>query len=200
MLLKHLKNATDSQRIVFLAVLVLIGTIAVYNWIVAPHRNYLLAAQRYESTMSALEKKNKTISNNLIIKKKELNKLQEQFNDNLKMFFGPLEARDFFSGIKAVTEKAGCAMNSLTFSSVNSTSGKNKPKTDNYIIERGVQLGIMGGYGNIETLMNQLQNGSKYVRIDSVRISSDKENPGYLKCDTNVTIYEIQRKDNRRHD
>ena len=48
--------------------------------------------------------------------------------------------------------------------------------------------------------MNQLQNGSKYVRIDSVRISSDKENPGYLKCDTNITIYEIQRKDNRPHD
>jgi len=200
MLLKHLKNTTDSQRIVFLAVLVLIGTIAVYNWIVAPHRNYLLAAQRYESAMSDLEKKKGIINNNLKIQKNELGKLQEQFNDNLKMFFDPLEARDFFSGIKAVTEKAGCVMYSLTFSSANSTSGKSKLKTDNYIIERGAHLSIMGGYGNIEALMNQLQNGSKYVRIDSVRISSDKENPGYLKCDTNITIYEIQRKDNRRHD
>ena len=200
MLLKHLKNTTDSQRIVFLSVLVLIGTIAVYNWVVAPHRNYLLAAQRYESAMSDLEKKYGIINNNLKIQKNELGKLQEQFNDNLKMFFDPLEARDFFSGIKAVTEKAGCVMYSLTFSSVNSTSGKNKLKTDNYVIERGAHLSIMGGYGNIEALMNQLQNGSKYVRIDSVRISSDKENPGYLKCDTNITIYEIQRKDNRRHD
>ena len=200
MLLKHLKNTTDSQRIVFLAVLVLIGTIAVYNWIVAPHRNYLLAAQRYESAMSDLEKKKGIINNNLKIQKNELGKLQEQFNDNLKMFFDPLEARDFFSGIKAVTEKAGCVMYSLTFSSANSTSGKSKLKTDNYIIERGANLSIMGGYGNIEALMNQLQNGSKYVRIDSVRISSDKENPGYLKCDTNITIYEIQRKDNRPHD
>ena len=200
MLLKHLKNTTDSQRIVFLAVLVLIGTIAVYNWIVAPHRNYLLAAQRYESAMSDLEKKKGIINNNLKIQKNELGKLQEQFNDNLKMFFDPLEARDFFSGIKAVTEKAGCVMYSLTFSSANSTSGKSKLKTDNYIIERGAHLSIMGGYGNIEALMNQLQNGSKYVRIDSVRISSDKENPGYLKCDTNITIYEIQRKDNRPHD
>jgi len=200
MLLKHLKNTTDSQRIVFLAVLVLIGTIAVYNWIVAPHRNYLLAAQRYESAMSDLEKKKGIINNNLKIQKNELGKLQEQFNDNLKMFFDPEEARDFFSGIKAVTEKAGCVMYSLTFSSANSTSGKSKLKTDNYIIERGAHLSIMGGYGNIEALMNQLQNGSKYVRIDSVRISSDKENPGYLKCDTNITIYEIQRKDNRRHD
>ena len=200
MLLKHLKNTTDSQRIVFLAVLVLIGTIAVYNWIVAPHRNYLLAAQRYESAMSDLEKKKGIINNNLKIQKNELGKLQEQFNDNLKMFFDPEEARDFFSGIKAVTEKAGCVMYSLTFSSANSTSGKSKLKTDNYIIERGANLSIMGGYGNIEALMNQLQNGSKYVRIDSVRISSDKENPGYLKCDTNITIYEIQRKDNRPHD
>lgn len=200
MLLKHLKNTTDSQRIVFLAVLVLIGTIAVYNWIVAPHRNYLLAAQRYESAMSDLEKKKGIINNNLKIQKNELGKLQEQFNDNLKMFFDPEEARDFFSGIKAVTEKAGCVMYSLTFSSANSTSGKSKLKTDNYIIERGAHLSIMGGYGNIEALMNQLQNGSKYVRIDSVRISSDKENPGYLKCDTNITIYEIQRKDNRPHD
>lgn len=200
MLLKRLKNTTDSQRIAFLATLVLIGTIAVYNWIVAPHRNYLHAAQKYESTMNSLTKKSEIININLKTSNNELSKLQEQFNDNLKLFFKPEEARDFFSGIKVVTEKAGCIMNSLTFSSVNSTARKNKLKTDNYVTERGAQLSVMGGYSNIENLMNQLQNGSKYVRIDSIRISSDKENPGYLKCDTNITIYEIQGKDNRQHD
>lgn len=200
MLLKHLKNTTDSQRIAFLVTLVLIGTIAAYNWIVAPHRNYLHAAQRYESTMNSLTKKNEIINVNLKTSKNELGKLQEQFNNDLKLFFKPEEARDFFSGIKAVTEKAGCIMNSLTFSTVNSISLKNKLKTDNYVTERGAQLSVMGGYSSIENLMNQLQNGSKYVRIDSIRISSDRENPGYLKCDTNITIYEIQGKDNRRHD
>jgi hypothetical protein len=199
MLLEHLKKTTHSQSTVFLAVLVLIGTIAVYNWTVAPHRNYLLAAQRYESAVSNLTKRNQTINNNIKIKKKTLNKLQERIEDNFEMFFNPAEAREFFSSIKAVTEKAGCAMYSLTFSSANPASGAGLRKTDSYIIAHGAQLSVLGGYGNIETLMNQLQTGSKRVRIDGVRITLDNKNPGYLKCDMNVTIYEIQRKDNLRH-
>jgi len=199
MLLKHLKKTTHSQSTVFLAALVLIGTIAVYNWIVAPHRNYLLAAQKYGSAVSTLTKRNQTINNHLTIKKKELNKLQEQLNDNLEMFFDPVEAREFFSGIKAITEKAGCVMYSLTSSSANPTSGAGFRKTNSYITAHGAQLSVLGGYGNIETLMKQLQAGSKCVRIDAVRISLDNKNPGYLKCDMNVTIYEIQRKDNLRH-
>ncbi len=199
MLLKQLKRTTNSQRTAFLAVLVLIGTIAVYNWIVAPHRNYLLAAQKYGATVNTLAKKIQTISNNLAIKKKELKELQEKLNSNLELFFDPAEAREFYSSIKAVTEKAGCMMYSLTFSSVDSASNTKVQGTNSYITAHGAQLSVLGGYGNIEALMSKLQAGSKHVRIDSIRINSDDENPGYLKCDMTVTIYEIQRKDNRQN-
>ena len=200
MLLEQLKKTTNSHRNVFLSVIVIIGFIAVYNWVVAPHRNYLMAAQTYESAIDNLAKKNHTISTSLRIKNKEFNELQEKLNLNLELFFDPVETRAFFSGIEAVTEKAGCMMYSLTFSSNDSASGTGIEGTNGYIIARGIQLSVMGGYSNIEALMNKLQAGSKHVRIDAVRIYSDNENPGYLKCDMNVTIYEIQRKDNHQHD
>ena len=200
MLMEQLKRATHSHRNVFLSVLVLIGFIAVYNWVVAPHRNYLKAAQKCESAVDNLAKKKHTINTNLRIKNKELNELQEKLNFNLELFFDPIETRAFFSGIKAVTGKAGCMMYSLTFSSNDSASGTGLEGTNSFIIARGIRLSVLGGYGNIEALMNKLQAGSKHVLIDSLRIYSDNENPGYLKCDMNVTIYEIQRKDDHQND
>ena len=56
MLLKRWTKKTCPPRNVFLASLVLIGAIAAYNWTVAPHRNYLLAARKYEVAADKLEK------------------------------------------------------------------------------------------------------------------------------------------------
>jgi len=54
-----------------LAALVLIGVIAVYNWLVVPHRNYLLAAQKYESAAGNLARKNRVIAKNMKVKTKK---------------------------------------------------------------------------------------------------------------------------------
>ena len=155
MLLKDLKKTTQSRRTAFLGALVLIGLIAIYNWIVTPHRNFLMAAQRYESALDNLAQRNQTLDNNLTVKKKELEKLHDQLNFKLDMFFDSAAAGAFFSGIKAVTEKAGCILCSLTFSSTDSTSGTNLQGVNSYITAHEAQLSVLGGYGDIESLMNK---------------------------------------------
>ena len=62
MLFKGQTISIHFSRNVMLTSLVLIGTIAFYNWVVAPHRNYLLAAQRYASVTADLVKKNQIIN------------------------------------------------------------------------------------------------------------------------------------------
>jgi hypothetical protein len=200
MSLRKWTRLVGSHKTALFASLVVIGAIAVYNWIVAPHRNYLLAAQRYESIVTALEKKNQIISNNLKIKKLELKELEDKFKHVQAIAFNPLEARAFFSSIKAVCEEVGCKMHSLTFSSANFASVADNPEINSYITTSKAQLIVLGGYGNIVALINKLQGGAQYVRIDSLKVNSDNQNPGYLRCDMDVTIYVINEKKDQKYD
>jgi len=72
MIPEHLTKSTRSAKNAMFAALVLIGAVAVYNRIVTPHRNYLMAAQQYESAVDHLDKKNQTIHHDLQLRKKNL--------------------------------------------------------------------------------------------------------------------------------
>lgn len=156
-----------------------------------PHQNYLEAAQKYESAVSALAGKKQVISNDLKIKRIEHEKLQEQFNNILVKLFDPLGEREFFSNIEAFSQQAGCKMLSLTFSQSSAAGSKPAEKTraNEYVIASAAHLTVEGRYGNIAALMNKLQDGSRLVRISPVSINYDNKNPGYLKCDMTINIY-----------
>jgi hypothetical protein len=179
---------------------VLIGAIAVYNWIVAPHRNYLLAAQRYESAAGSLAKKSQVVSNNVAMKRKALEELQAKFKQVRGRLFNPVEAGRFFSNIQNKSEEVNCIIRSLTFSPGSSASSADRSEANSYITAQRATLSVLGGYGNIVALMNKLQDCSKQVCIDSVRINSDNKNSGYLECDMTITIYVIRGKEEHRHD
>ena len=200
MLSKRWIKPVSSQQNVILATLVIIGAIGLYNWVIRPHRNYLQAAQKYEAAADNLTKKKQTIGNNLKIRKKEIESLEDKLNSGFEMFFEPFEAKEFFNNIQAVSEQAGCIMYSLTFARADSESGTNDPNVNINITTKGANLTVLGGYNDITALMNKLQENSKCVRIESVKIYSDSSFPDYLKCDMSVTIYIISRKEDRRHE
>lgn len=200
MLLKSwIKQVSSQQNAIFVS-LALIGAIGVYNQVIAPHRNYLQAAQKYEEAANNLTQKKQTIGNSLIIRQKELESMEEKLNSGYEMLFEPPEAKEFFNNMQAVSEKTGCIIHSLTFTQAGLKSGIKDPNVNVQITAKGVQLSLLGGYDNITALMDKLQENSKCVRIESVRIYSDSSFPNYLKCDMSVTIYIISRKEDRRHE
>jgi len=200
MLSKRWIKPVSSQQNVILVSLVIIGAIGVYNWVIAPHRNYLQAAQKYQNVTDNLTKKKQTIRNNLQIRKKEIDKLDAQLHSGFEMCFELVEAKEFFNNFQAVSEKSGCIMYSLTFTQADSESGANNSNLNNSIFNKGARLTVLGSYGNITAFMNTLQENSKCVRIDSIRIYSDSSFPDHLKCDMSVIIYIISRKGDRRHE
>jgi len=112
MLLDNLTKSTRSSKNVALVTLILIGVIAVYNWLVAPHRNYLLAAQKYESTAGNLAKKNQIIAKKVKNKTKELDRLQESAKlsvlgsyGGIAVLMNKLQERDEQVRIDSVTVK-----------------------------------------------------------------------------------------------
>ena len=195
MLPEHWTKSTRSAPAAFLGALVLIGIIAAYNWIIAPHRNYLLAADKFESTVTNLARKNKIIGNQVTMKKKELEELHDKYKQSCARLFDPVEAGEFFSNIQASAERANCILSSLTFSPVRPAPKTARPRTDEYITAQSATLSLSGGYGNILALMDLLQDGPKQVCIDSVGINSDEQDSVQLECGMTVTIYVIHRKE-----
>lgn len=200
MLPEHLTKSTRSAKIAIFAALVLIGTVAVYNWIVAPHRNYLLAAQQYESAVGRLERKNQTIRHNLAVKKSKLEELQEKFRQTQLELFDPAEAGQFFSHIQTKSEEAGCIVSLLTFSPDSPATEEKRSKLNHYITKQQAILSVAGSYGNIVALMDKLHDSTKKVCIDSVGINANDQGTVHLECEMTVTIYVIHRKEEDQND
>lgn len=200
MLREHLTKSKRPARTALLAAIVLIGAVAGYNWIVAPHRNYLMAAQRYESAVGRLERKNQTIRHDLTVKGKKLEELQEKFRQTHLELFDPVEAGRFFTNIQTKSEEAGCIVSLMTFSTGSPASEEKHSKSNYYITKQQAILSVFGNYANIAALMDKLQDSSKKVCIDSVEIKADDHGTVHLECEMTVTIYVIRRKEEHRHD
>ena len=195
MLPEHLTKSKRSTKTAIFAALVLIGAVAVYNRIVTPHRNYLAAAQQYESAMIKLESKNQTMSQDLAVKRKELEELRGKFRQAHIELFDHVEAGRFFGNIQTKSEEAGCIVSLLTFSTGNLASEEKRSKPNHYITKQQAILSVLGGYTNILALMDKLQDGPKKVCIDSVGINVDGQDTVHLECKMTVTIYVIHRKE-----
>lgn len=200
MLPKQWMKPVSSQINLILVCLLIIGAIGIYNWIIAPHQSFIQAAQRFGSTTNNLTKKKQMIRNNLNNQKTELEELEEKLNSDLDMLFEPSEAKEFFNSFEPVSEEAGCIMYSLTFPQADSQPSKNKASANSRITSKVAKLTILGGYGNITDFMDKLQENSKYVRIESVKIYSDSNISDYLRCDMSVTIYIVSGKENGRYE
>lgn len=186
---------TYCSRNIMLTSLVLIGTIAFLNWFVSPHRNNLLAAQRYESVTTDLVKKKQTIDNTMTTKQNKFKELHSKLEQTHTKFFGLTEAREFFNNIQTMVRNANCTVNLLKFSPTDSAIKAGKSGENSCIITQQAKLSVIGSYRNITLLMNRLQNRSEQVQIGAVTVESTKNKSGQLKCDMNITIYVIQNKE-----
>jgi hypothetical protein len=205
MLLENWKKSACFSRNAALAALVLIGIIAVYNWIVAPHANYLMAAQRYRSVIDVLAKKNEIISKDVMVKKKELEKLQDEFEQVCASLFDPVGAKEFFSDIEVMAKGTNCIIHSLNVSQTGPPAFLRKQKrgqwkAGSYITANHATLSVVGNYGNIVELMSKLQDCLEQVRIDSLSIKLIDSDSNQLKCDIAITVYAIQNKEKHTYD
>ena len=186
----QIKAIRSSRNVVFSA-LVVIEAIALYNWIVRPHVNYLQAAQICESVADKLAKKNQIISNNVTTRRKELKELEERFEHIHIKLFDPVKAKEFFSDIQAMAEETNCVIYSLNFSPTDSALEAGQ-EVSSHITANHAILSAVGNYKDAVALINKLQGRSKQVWIDSISIEPVGNNSEQLKCDITVTIYVIQ--------
>jgi len=200
MLIDSLAKLNSTSRNAISAALVIIVTIAVYNWIVAPHVTHLYAAQRYESVVDDVMKENKILSSAVRTKKKKLEQLHKQFAQLQSSLFMVDQAKEFFSNLQVISEQSSCKVCSLNLITREQNSKDGKSEDSSGIVTNSAILSVIGTYGDIIKLIERLQAREQKVWIDSVRMTSLDDASGQLKCDITITICTIQDKEAMPHE
>lgn len=188
MLVDKLAKLNRSTRHTVSVSLIVIAALAMYNWLVTPHADYLSAAQGYESVMDNVVEKNKTIRNIVNIERKKLQELSEKSAQLQSILFTPDQAREFFSDLQAVSEETGCVVYSLNLMT-NKPSPKDRDSEDTSgIVTKSAVLSVVGVYRNIAKLMERLQARTQKVWIDSVQVRTLDYSSDQPRCDITITI------------
>ncbi len=178
-----------SKSTVMSGALILIAAIAGYNWAVAPHLNYLQAAERYGATREELSLKGECLEDAVAARKKELEELEARYGRTRENVFDRPAATAFFNGVQAMAENAGCAMSSLTFLSAGSGSASGRSAKNAGLEVRRACLSVLGDYGQIVELVDELQNRSQQVSIESIGLRISQAHQGKLECNMTIVIW-----------
>jgi hypothetical protein len=195
MLINNLAKLSRSSRNAASASLILIAALAMYNWIVAPHTTYLVAAQQHEVVVATVARKNEHITKMVEIKRKKLEKLREQSAHLLSTIFTADKTTEFFSDLQAISEQSGCIVHSLNFVSNTSELKPGRGEDNTGVVDRGAVLSIIGEYKNIIKLLERLQMRSEKVWIDSVRMQTVDRRSANPRCDIALRIHTIRNKE-----
>lgn len=200
MLINYLAKLSRSSRNAVSAALIIIMAIAMYNWAIAPHTNYLFAAQRYESVMGNIAEECKVIHETVKSKREKLQKLREQFAELQSALFTPNKAKEFFSDLQVLSEEAGCTLYSLDFAADNPDFEGKQASDALSIAAKRAMLGVVGTYSNVIKLVERLGVRTQKVWIDSVKMEALNDDAAQLKCDITITIYTIKDKEATVHE
>jgi len=183
-----------SRNTVFVA-LIVIATMAIYNWLIVPQTAYLAAAQQYKSIADNFKNRSKVIDRTVKAKEKKLEQLQQQFAEFENMLFSPREAAEFFGNLQVVSEEMGCTVYSLNIIINEPQSQDNQSENTSGIAANSAALSVLGVYGDIVALVQSLQGRGQKVWIDSVEMQPLNHDSTQLRCDITITIYTIQDKE-----
>jgi hypothetical protein len=197
MLIDDFVNLNRSTRNTVFTALIIIATIAMYNWIVAPHVTYLFAVQQYESVFSNAVEKNKVIAREVKAKTKKLEAINQQLASACSSLFTLDETKAFFSDLQAVSEEAGCAVRSLNVAMSEPSFGNKRKQAGNTsgIVANSAILTVSGQYSSIIKLLEKLHNYRKKIWIDSFKMEIIDFGSAQLKCDMTITIYTVRDKE-----
>ena len=177
-----------SHRRVLLAAMAAIVVFGLYRWILAPHTNQLLAAQRYNASLDATIRKAEFMSTILEKKKTKIEELTKESDRLRNQLFTQNEARRFFASLPSIAIQSGCVVISV------SNTQQNTQNDTLAIAPKKATVSITGGYNGITKFIGVLQNYERKVWIESVKI--DTGSAGKLKCQVLLTVYCIERVEN----
>ncbi len=180
-----------SHRRVLLIALAMIAVFGLYRWILAPHTEQLLAAQKYNSTLDEVIRKAGFIGNMQDVKKGKIEELTKESDRLRNQLFTSQQVRQFLASLPSVVNQAGCVIQSV---SAVPEAQRNPQSDGSGIIAKKAVVTFIGGYNDTIKFLGALQNFERKVWVESVKIETG--GAGKLKCQVLLTLYCIERAEN----
>jgi len=171
-------NRGDSKR-ALVVVLFIIGTIAVYNQIVAPHTRYLFAAEQFDTVTNKLKSNQSVVANDIKVKESQIVGLREKLSNFYGQFFTRESGKAFLDNIQTFSDESNCFLVSLRVVSGANLDAKNRPADYNTTISM-VELSVVGNFMDILDFVEKVQERPERVNICNLTLKTMKEGSSSL--------------------
>ena len=175
-----------------LVLILIMGGVFFYNFIVSPHLNQILAAEQYKHATEELQNENVVLSKTTEMKHKKIATLQDEMLSKKESIFQADEAKEFRSSFELIAKELGCALDSVNFMPV--IKAGNLTNGDKLLVYKA-RLDVRGGFGNIARFIASLQKHPQKVWVNSVNIDNCDNSSNYLKGSMTVAIQVIENKE-----
>jgi len=193
----YLKKIKQSSTNAVFTALVMIGTIAMYGWIVAPHVAYLKAVQEYEPILDSVVREKVHLQKLLANRRKILHDWNEKFMEISDLLFTEDQVRELFSALDVIAYKYGCTVSKVDRLSEPPVKVIGE-KGDSTVVESQFSsLRMIGPYNGIVDFIQGLQDNKYKIWIKSLEIHPVEPSSGsdQLVCTISIMIYVIIEKE-----
>jgi hypothetical protein len=190
-------NLRHKARHASSAALLLIGALALYNWVLSPHVGYLHAMQRLEPVVERVAEEKSRICGTVDGKLRDLRTLQRERAAVDNALFTPDQAQAFARGLLPLVAVTGCDVVRADFTDRGRTVPSPDPNAPVSIVVSPLSLEVSGQPAQITAVLERMRDHRPKVWIDSCRIDFPEARAGPLACHLVLTLYVVEQKRSR---
>ena len=173
------------------AALMVVGLLALYNWVLSPHVRYLHAMQRFGSAVTRVAEESDRISSSLDAKVAQWRTLQREMAEMNESLFTADTAEAFVRGLLALVEETGCTVVLADFTGSAKAEPIGEPNAPIALAVSHLELAASGQPDQIVALLERLENHRPRVSIDSCQCDFPEGEAGRIECNLVLTTYVV---------
>ena len=185
----HIRRHPKAARGASSAALLVIGVLALYNWVLAPHVGYLHAVQRLEPVVGRVTQERERICSILDRKVGQWRTLQQDKAKLEEGVFTVEQAKAFVRGLLPLVEETGCAVLRADFNPDTRTPRLDEPNLPVVIEVARMNLDVLGQPDQVSALLGRLRDSRPRAWIDSCRCDFSGGQAGPVECNLALALY-----------
>jgi hypothetical protein len=173
------------------AALIVIGVLAMYNWVLAPHLGYLHAMQKLGSVVGRVVEERDRISSTLDTKVGQWHTLQRELAELDEGVFTADQAKTFVRSLLPLVEETGCAVVRADFVGEGKTTRIADPNQTVVIDVSHLNLDALGQPEQISALLQRLRDSRPRIWVDSCQFDFSNGDSTRIECNLALTLYAV---------
>ncbi len=187
MIADRIRTHPQAVRHASSAAVIIMGAIALYNWVLAPHVGYLHAMQKLEAAVSSIDEEKDRVGGTLEAKTSQWRSLRQELAELEEGVFTIQEAQAFLRGLLPLVEETGCTVVVADLAGHDRTAPIEEPNVPLVVDVFHPSLVVSGGADQILVLLQRLRGHRPRVWIDSCQCDFSDAEP--LGCSLVLALY-----------